>query len=135
MFRSYGNKEAGISTVEMLIAFTIIVLVISTVILVVFGNQKITVDAQTNNEALYLAQARLDKARADAQVNFSSVVSESVDGPFYDTNVTVQDISGCMKKVTVTINYTVEARPQYVSLYTFIAGFEEALALSGACVP
>lgn len=54
------KRSKGIATLEMLIALAILVVSISAVILVAFGNQAMSVDAQTNSEALYKAQAALE---------------------------------------------------------------------------
>src|SRR3989344_4630557 len=72
-----GNLKRGASTLELLIAFAVLTLSITAGILVIFGNQVVSVDTETNSEALARAEAMLEKARADSRNDFSSVVSAS----------------------------------------------------------
>jgi Tfp pilus assembly protein PilV len=93
--QSFGNLKKGVATLEILIAFSVLVLSITAVILVVFQNQSISIDTQTNDEALYKAQALLEKARADSRQDFSllalgSQTTSEVSGPLtYTKTVTV----------------------------------------------
>lgn len=50
-----GNKQRGMATLEILIAFAVLILCMGAVILVMFGNQSVSVDSQLNNEAIYLS--------------------------------------------------------------------------------
>src|ERR1035437_7932792 len=96
------NKNNGIATLEMLIAMTIIVMAISTVIMLVFGSQSTSVASQTNQEALYKAQKQIEDARATARANFDSVVTiaPSNDG-IYTKSVTVtSSADGLTKQIT-----------------------------------
>src|SRR3989338_9394963 len=74
--QSIGKKYMkGFATLEILIAFAVLILSISAVILLVFGNQSIIIDSQTNSEALYKAQKMLEEARAASKQDFFSVNS------------------------------------------------------------
>src|ERR1035437_8007757 len=96
--QSIGRKiNTGFATIEILIAFTVVLSCIGAVIMVTFGNQSVTVDTQLSNEAISKAQAMLEKARADSRQDFSSVVSipsfPDVSGPItYTKTLTVTDI-------------------------------------------
>lgn len=71
-----GRKyNKGFVTLEILIAFAVLILCMGAVIMVVFGNQSIAVDLETNNEAISKAQALLEKARADSRFDFNLVNS------------------------------------------------------------
>src|SRR3989344_2704590 len=65
----------GNSTLEILIAFAILILTMTAVILLFFSNQSISIDTQTNNEALFKAHGLLETARAASRQNFLSIVS------------------------------------------------------------
>ena len=69
--QSIGKKYVnGFATLEILIAFAVLILSISAVILLAFGNQSIIVDSRTNSEALYKAQKMLEEARAASRQDF-----------------------------------------------------------------
>ena len=63
----------GMATLEILIAFAVLILCISAVIIVIFGNQSMTVDSQINNEAISKAQKMLEDARATSRFDFNLV--------------------------------------------------------------
>ncbi len=65
--------QKGFSTLEMLLAMSILILVLTAVILVSFGNQAMIIDSQTNAEALNIAQGLLEKAQPDSRKDFNLV--------------------------------------------------------------
>ncbi|MDD5068284.1 MAG: hypothetical protein PHS53_00900 [Candidatus Pacebacteria bacterium] len=67
------KNSRGFSTLEILIAFSILILALTALILVVFGNQSILIDTQVSNEALHKAEALLEGARADSRFDFGLV--------------------------------------------------------------
>ncbi|KKR62667.1 MAG: hypothetical protein UU01_C0004G0034 [Parcubacteria group bacterium GW2011_GWA2_40_37] len=67
------EQSRGFATLEILIAFMILILCISAVIMVSFGNQSVVVDSQISNEAISKAQSLLEKARADSRFDFNLV--------------------------------------------------------------
>ena len=71
--RSTGSTNCGFITLEILIAFTILILCIGAVIIVTFGNQSGAINAEIDQEALSKAQAVLEKARADAKFDFNLI--------------------------------------------------------------
>lgn len=110
---------------EILIAFAIMVLSITAVILLVFGSQSISIDTQTNTEALSRAQALIEQARAQALNGFTSVVSgsttEVVGGLTYKKDLTVSDTADPdVKNVTGTVSWVAGSRSLSVSLATLI---------------
>ena len=90
--RSFGNLKRGVSTLEILIAFAILSLTLTAAILVVFGNQSISIDTQLNDEALSRAQAQLENAIADSRVNWQGI----------STCTSVTSVEGIYKKVLQT---------------------------------
>lgn len=105
----FGNKNRGVSTLEILIAFAILTLSISAVILVVFGSQSMAVDTQNNIEAVSKAQAELEKVRADARLDFNLVNPKSdpeSSGPLeYTKTLAVEPDGFFTKKVTSTVSW------------------------------
>ena len=119
--QSIGKKyNKGMSTLEILIAFAVVILCVSAVILVVFSNQSIAVDTQTNIEAISKAKALLEEARADSREDFNSI-SEVEPDPleFYKSGLKIFDISPCAKNLTSAVNWG-DYRPQGVELSTIV---------------
>jgi type II secretory pathway pseudopilin PulG len=77
------------STIELLIAMTIMVLVLAAVIIVSFGNQSSLIGSQTSSEALKKAQGLLETAQALARKDFNLVNATSSFDGFYTSTVEV----------------------------------------------
>jgi hypothetical protein len=125
----------GMSTLEILLAFAILILTITAVIGMGFGNQSITVDAETNTEALSKAAGILEDARASTTKDFFSIISKSfsVDS-IYTKNLTVEDLTPCKKQATSTITWKTDGgRNQTIELGTFLTDVAGTLALGGDC--
>ncbi|MBM3261541.1 hypothetical protein FJY93_03925 [Candidatus Kaiserbacteria bacterium] len=127
------NKyQKGSSTIEILIAFVILIMATSAVILVVFGNQNLIIDTQTNSEALNRARTMLEEARAASRSDFSSVVSQTAmteaSGPLtYTKRLDVADIDSFTKAATSTVSWTIGARDFTVTLSTLLTDPSGAL--------
>lgn len=138
LVRRSSTGKKGSSTLEILIAFAILISAISAVIMVSFGNQSIAVDTITNAEALYKAQAMLEDARALSRQNFTGVTPattiETVGGLSYTKALSVFDLTLCEKQATSTITWNVSTlRPQKIELSTHLTDIAGALALGGDC--
>ncbi|KKW29149.1 MAG: hypothetical protein UY73_C0026G0002 [Parcubacteria group bacterium GW2011_GWA2_52_8] len=129
-----GKSAAGFSTLEIMIALAIVVLSVSAVILVSFGSQFMGVDAQTNDEAIYKAEAKLEPVRSLSRSSFAAVRS---DGPvpdgMYSLSTEVTDISPCAKYATVRVNWQNDIRPLETALHTKLTSPADAHALAGDC--
>lgn len=128
----------GAGTLEILIAFAVLVSAISAVILVGVGNQVVAVDSQTNAEALYKAHTLLEETRAMSRQNFSLVSAttntEIVGGLSYTKTLTVTDTTPCKKLASSTISWNNNTdRPQKIELGTYLTDIPGALALGGDC--
>jgi Tfp pilus assembly protein PilV len=132
--RAYAR---GFSTLEILIAFAILTLSMTAVIMVVFGNQSLAVDTETNVEALGKAQALLEQTRANARADFNSVNSTTTtetSGPlFYTKTLAVADITQCKKQATGIVSWQAGSRALSISLITHLSDIAGALALGGDC--
>lgn len=137
--KKYSKKNTdGNSTLEILIAFGILVLSLSAIIVVIFGNQSVSVDSETNNEAIYKTKKILESARAQSRQDFdflSSTSTTDVSGNItYIQNLTVTDLSPCQKQATTTTAWIIGGtKPQKIELGTYLANPLAALALGGDC--
>lgn len=115
------KKQSGFSTIEILIATSILVVVFSAVILLVLGSQKLTTDTQTAHEAQLLNEKILESARSttitDFNNNLSNIIGTNPEG-IYTKSLTSSYISPCVRKITSRIDWTREGRPQYVTATT-----------------
>jgi hypothetical protein len=126
------QQQKGSSTIEILIAFAILVLALSAVIIVVFGSQNIAIDTQTNGEALYRAQKILEEARAQSRDDFDSVASasaviEQVGAMSYTKKLDVQDLDFFTKQATSTVTWQSLGRTLSVQLSTIFSDPDTAL--------
>ncbi len=128
-------KNAGFSTLEMLIAMTILILTLSAVTLTSFGSQTMITDGQTNRDALSKAEEGLENAQALVRKDFKLVNSttsmEVVGGLSYTEMLTVSTTTPpdyATKKITSTVIWGDEhARRQHVSLSAIVTNFTRAV--------
>ncbi len=97
------------STIEILIAFTILTLTLSAVDLVLVGHQSVAIDIQTNDEALSKARALLEKSRALARTDFNLVntssSTEKSDAVAYSKTLSVSSVGLFTKQATSTVSW------------------------------
>ena len=131
------RRQEGFSTIEILIASSILVIVFSAVIMLVLGGQKISVDTQLAHEAELLNTKLIEEARAATLNNFLSDVT--IDPPIQESGTTYfkqrhqRYISECVKEVIARIDYTIEGRAQYVTKSTQVTSPATALAMGTEC--
>src|SRR3989338_4876845 len=132
--QSTGNNK-GFSTLEVLIAFTVLILCVTAVILVVFGNQSVTVDTQTNVEAISKAQKELENVRALSRQDFVSVVSDPapVSDGIYNKQNTIVDLTQCLKQATSLVSWNIESRALNVNFSTFLSDIGGVIMMGSDC--
>ncbi|MBI4053910.1 MAG: hypothetical protein HY397_01110 [Candidatus Doudnabacteria bacterium] len=100
--RSRNNNQAGIATIEILIAFVVVILSITAVVGVVFGSQSMGLDALIYQEAQLKAQDLLEDTRATARQAFSLVNPRSFAQDIYQVNLDVQTLPDFFTKKIVS---------------------------------
>ncbi len=133
------NYTQGAATLELLIAFTLLILTITAVMLLVNGGQSVSVDTETSIEATTKAQKSIEDARSISRSNFLSIVSATTtetSGPLtYTKNLSVSDITHCKKQATSTVTWSVSPiRLQKIELATFFTDIIGMIALGGDCI-
>lgn len=125
-----SKPRKGSSTIELLIAFSVLTLSMASGIIVIFGNQSAYLDIQTNSEALSYAEAMIEKARADSRNDYNSVSSANiseVSGPItYTKSLTVTEV-GDSKLVNSTVSWPMSNRNLAISLSTLLTNPSSAL--------
>ena len=122
-----GPMAEGFSTIELMIAMTIMVLVLTAVILVSFGNQSFLIGSQTNAEAMKIAQRLLEQEQALARKDFNLVNSiPQATEDIYKKEVFVKLLPDFLtKEVKALITWKDERQlDKTLELTTLIANFE-----------
>ncbi len=149
--KSAGNKKRGFSTLEMMVAFAIMIMVIVGAVSANFAAQYWSVTSQTSNEALYKAKTKLEDLRSLIKQDFyqatSSPLVRSVDptdpadtacisgGLCYFVQSTITDLSSCSKYVQARVSWQVSGYPTTTtSLFTNLTNSPEAIAVGGDCI-
>ncbi|OGI64953.1 hypothetical protein A3A95_02260 [Candidatus Nomurabacteria bacterium RIFCSPLOWO2_01_FULL_39_18] len=137
--QSTGNKYIkGMATLELLIAFVILILCTSAVIMVAFGNQSFAVDSETNNEAIQKAQKALEDTRALSRQDFDLVVSDPnpIQDGIYTKQIIVDPFAAteCSRQIESKITWDTDMnQPQSINLFSRVGDIPEALDLGGDC--
>ena len=136
-FKQFNIQQtAGFSTLEILIAFALLTLIMSGIIIVVFGNDSFAIDSRLNNKALYFAERDLNEARAQADVDFLGFLGfeGTEDDGRYTTEVEVEGITPCKNLLRSTVSWSPTIlRSQTVVLETIVSSIDEFLALDSDC--
>jgi len=129
----HASRQAGLATMELLIAFAFIVLIMTGVIVVAFGNQSMSLDARLNNLALYKAEEKVENVFSDVASGDESLASavSSVDGIFnLDAEVDTYD---CFWEVTGHANWTNGISLQDIAIPNKFVNIEASEALGHDC--
>jgi len=102
-----NQPKGGQTTLELLIALSIILTSIAAGILVFFGGQSLSVSSELNDQATYIARQAVESARYEARLNFGSLVSASSVVAGFSRQTNVQTLDQYTKKVTVTVSWPV----------------------------
>lgn len=124
----YNKAFAGFSTLEILLAFAIIILSITAVIGLVFTGQSLAVDSQTNSEALYKAESKLEQARAEASSDFNLLnpIATATEG-IYQISLEVNQTDFFTKQITSNVLWqTGLGREQNVRLTSIVTDWQNA---------
>ncbi len=121
----------GFSTLEILIAFSILTLALTATIGVVFSGQSLAIDTQTNIEAIDKAQIQLEAARALSRQNFASVQSSApVQDGIYTKSLTISSIDALTKQAQSTVSWVMGGRTLSVSFSTLLADWQNGVKCS-----
>lgn len=117
----------GFSTLEILIAMTILILALSSIVLVVFGNQSILVDTETERGALdygYIyIQEQIEKARHDFR---SLVPQNATSSGMYSVSLLASSTDYVSKTIQAHITWNQEfGRKRYIDIPTLVTNYED----------
>jgi hypothetical protein len=129
--------NTGFMTIELLIAFAILLINITGVVLLLNQNQNLALSNETNNEATAFAKAQIEKIKSEAVNSLGSVVSSGpTNDGIYTKEIIVEDLDASyddpdteidetlfMKKVTSLISWAGINDP-FIKLETLITNPE-----------
>lgn len=126
------ENQQGFATVEILIALTITVLMISTAILMFFGSQKMALDSSLGQEALYRAQSLQENDRASARTNWNSLAANTITSGVFTESTEVLDIDEYTKLLKNTVSWSDGAEILNAGISTMLTNWQE-IRSQGIC--
>ncbi len=142
---SRGNLNTGFSTLEIMMALFIMVIVLAGAASANFAAEYWVITSETSNEALYKAKTTLENYRAIAREDFyratTSPFTRDEDascaggGLCYFIQSAASDLSSCSKYVEARVDWQVDRYPTTtVALFTNLTNVPEAVAVGGDCL-
>lgn len=146
------NKFVGFSTIELLIALSLLSVIMVVALEAIMSAQYWFVTAQMSNEAVTKNKIITRKIQIIGKENFQQVstvtseVSKDADlesdrscingGQCYFVSKTVTDLSSCAKEVKVSVNWKIGQRYATSSVTTssYLSNNDEILAVGGDCL-
>ncbi|MEK9180394.1 MAG: hypothetical protein AAB897_03205 [Patescibacteria group bacterium] len=124
--------RSGQSTLEIIIAVTILMAGIIAAIIAIFGGQSLSLDSQESTIALRIAQREIEKVESQARYDFAAIISSSSTEDEFIKNITVTSLSTSTKEVTVQITWRTDPlRLQELTLVTHITDWQSSAASGG----
>ncbi len=131
----------GFSTIELLLAMAIAILVMSAVLMTVGVDQTTVTDSEINAEALHKAQDLVEAAAATARTNYASVAPvplaiETSGGLQYTKSLAIPTahVGPCSEIIVGTVSWTgTYSRSLSVSATTTVVNMPEVFKFGGDC--
>jgi Tfp pilus assembly protein PilV len=147
----FKPTTSGFSTIELMIAFALMCIVLVGAVNANFSAQYWGITAQTANEGLYKAKTTLEDLRSLVKQDFYQAVSSPLiesknpsdpadasciaGGLCYSVQKTVTDLSSCSKYVEATVEWQVSNYPETTTrLYTYLTNTPEIINRGGDCI-
>ncbi|MDD4988824.1 MAG: hypothetical protein PHV42_00145 [Candidatus Pacebacteria bacterium] len=135
-------KNRGVSTLEIIIALAILSITFAALILLSFSNSSLALDSDLNNHGLAVAREEFEILRGESFSDFNNLVSATStiigqDGdPYsglYSKDISVSSITPCRKKVSETISWQADSRPQGITFASFFGSPSVLSQLGNDC--
>ncbi len=119
--------HTGFATLEIILALSIIISALATVLLVSSGNQNILADSSTEHVALLVAEQLLHTTRADASTDFKLLVATSSTTSTFTTAVSENTDDFFVTRATATVSWkNILGQSRHVSLTSILADTDSA---------
>lgn len=135
----FGKAPRGFSTLEMLIAVTVLLFGMTAALLMQFGAQAAVVDMRARGAALSRATAMLERARVASAQDVAAVVATSsvwsIGNTIYLQMLTVAHQTQCQTQATSSVLWqSSPLHPRRVELTSMFVDIQRVLALGRDCV-
>lgn len=132
--KNFPKNHKGMATIELLIAFAIMLINMTSLIILLNSGQSISLDSETSEEALQFAKKNIENRQAQAYSDFNSINNDGpTDNDIYKISSLVTDISPCLKQVLSIVTWTIEGKDKVVNLDSKIGSTTEVANLGGDC--
>jgi len=133
---TYRQSQKGSSTLEILIAFTVLIVAIIGATMVAFGGQVAGLDTGLTNQGLYRSATVFDTQVAAVSAYWDSATTTDESNTTYTHTTDAIAISPCMKLVSAGVSWMSDKdRIFKTGLQTLTANILEARKLGGDCDP
>ncbi|HCI05686.1 MAG: hypothetical protein UX26_C0026G0010 [Parcubacteria group bacterium GW2011_GWC1_45_9] len=114
----------GQSTLEILVALSVLIISVSAAISVFFSNQLAAEFSSRQHQALQLAEQEIEVAKARAVDSFDSLVSQNSSFSVFQKEMIVENLDFYTKKITSRVSWLIDSiRPANVSLTTVLTNW------------
>ncbi len=129
------KTQRGSATIEILIAFAIMIIILSGVMAVAFGGQTAGLDINLTGGGLSAMQTFFGDSVASSSEDWLGFTSKDLPG-FYDLSRTVENTSPCVKLIDSDTQWnTTGSRTPSVGIVGLVVNVPEALKFGGDCDP
>ena len=124
------HTSRGFSTLEMLIAMTVLLLAFSATMMLLPSAQNTSIDTEVAVEGLALVERMLETQQSLARKDFKLVIAtssqETIGNITYQKTITAVSTDYFTKEVTATVSWNgMYGRAQNITLKTLVSNFEE----------
>lgn len=127
--------KRGFSTIELLIAFAILFIVLPPLMLLAFGGQTGTLDVTLTNGGVNHLATQMRDAVASTTANWNAAPLPWTTS-FYTQNNKVTSLTPCLKQIVATTSWnSAPSRGQYAAAATYVPNIPLARASGGGCDP
>ena len=117
----------GFSTLEVLVAFMVIILSLTSMVSLVFSGQSLVVDSENSSNAVRKAQALLEVAHAQSFLTLNSLPEAS--NGIYQESLNIQELDDYTKQATAKLIWQSEGRNHNLEISTIVT--DPASAVGG----
>lgn len=118
-------SDAGQSTLEIVIAITVFTIGVTSIILVIFGGQSLSLDSENSTQALRLAEQNLEGLEASSTYNFNELASSSsTQNEFTEEIIVTTTTDSNTKQILSRVSWKTDPlRTQKVELSTLVTNW------------
>lgn len=90
--KKYFLKNEGLATIELLIAFAILIIYITGVVILLSNNQTTALQTELAQQALRIAQSKMETLKHDAKIDFNTLNPDTIESGLYTIDLQVSSL-------------------------------------------